>query len=207
MVRILLLAAAASVLAAAAQADTPPARQQRDPFPYFIAPDGQPFRTGPNLPAPVVQWFNQLDADHDGVITREEFMQDSMNFFGFLDVDHDGVISGFENTRYETRVAPEITVGGPPAFADAIDPNAATSSDPNRPAHHTVLPVEGAARFSFINEPQPIRVADRDLNWQVSEAEWRVHAERRFDLLDEDHDGRLTLATLPAWPDPRRQRP
>jgi hypothetical protein len=210
MVRNVVLALAVSALAATAVAQplTPQQRerQMRDPFPLFVAPDGQPFRAGPNLPPPVVQWFNQVDADHDGVITREEFVQDSMNFFAFLDVDHDNVITGFENARYEQRVAPEITVGGPPAFAPAIDPNAARSSDPNRPAHHTVLPVTGAARFSFFNEPQPIRVADMNLDWQVTDGEWRAASERRFRQLTEGHNGRLALDTLPEWPDPRRQR-
>ena len=178
----------------------PSVQPRRDPFPYFIAPSGQPFRAGPNLPPPVEQWFAQADADHDGVITREEFVADSNRFFNFVDADHDGVIDGPENTRYETRIAPEISVGGPSAFGGDLPPSGA---DPDHPTH-TVLQVQGAARFSFINEPQPIRGADTNLDWVVSSAEWIAASERRFDLLDTDHDGRLTLDTLPPWPDPRR---
>jgi hypothetical protein len=199
MYRILLLAAAVAGLAGAASAQP----RGADPFPYFIAPDGQPFRAAAGRPAPVQQWFDQVDADHDGVVTRDEFMANTLNFFAFLDTDQDGAIAGAENTRYETRVAPEITIGGPPAFAQA--PTVGADGRPVR-TRMADRPLDGAARFSFFNEPQPVRVADTNLDWRVSQAEWRVAAERRFRTLDTDNDGRLTLATLPAAPDPRRDR-
>ena len=59
---------------------------------------------------------------------------------------------------------------------------------------------EGAARFSLLNIPQPIRGADTNLDWKVSAEEWAKAAGQRFALLDTDADGKLTLDTLPALP-------
>jgi Ca2+-binding EF-hand superfamily protein len=59
---------------------------------------------------------------------------------------------------------------------------------------------EGAARFSLLNIPQPIRAADSNLDWKVTAEEWAKAADQRFALLDTDGDGKLTLDTLPALP-------
>jgi hypothetical protein len=77
----------------------------------------------------------------------------------------------------------------------------------------------GAARFGLLPIPHPIMAADEDLNRGISIAEWDHAAASRFNLLDEAHNGRLTLAGLTALrmrtfeevrharPDPTRQRP
>ena len=57
-------------------------------------------------------------------------------------------------------------------------------------------PRTGAARFSLLNEPQPVRGGDADLNQRVSSEEWAKAARRRFEMLDTDQDGKLTLETL-----------
>lgn len=64
---------------------------------------------------------------------------------------------------------------------------------------------EGAARFSLLNIPQPIRGADLNLDWKVTTDEWTRAANQRFAVLDTDGDGKLTLDTLP--PLPGRGRP
>jgi hypothetical protein len=77
----------------------------------------------------------------------------------------------------------------------------------------------GAARFGLLPIPHPIMSADEDLNRGISVAEWDHAAASRFNLLDEAHDGRLTLPELQARrmrsfeearhgrPDPTQQRP
>ena len=77
----------------------------------FISPAGEPFRAEPGAPYPVAAWFAGADADHDGALTRDEFVADSLRFFDRLDNDHNGVIDGFEVSAYETQVAPEILQG------------------------------------------------------------------------------------------------
>jgi hypothetical protein len=56
----------------------------------------------------------------------------------------------------------------------------------------------GAARFGLLAIPHPIMSADDDLNRGISIAEWDRAAASRFNMLDEAHDGRLTLAELTA---------
>lgn len=77
----------------------------------FISPAGEPFRAEPGAPYPVAAWFAGADTDHDGALTRDEFVADALRFFDKIDSDHNGVIDGFEVSTYETKVAPEILQG------------------------------------------------------------------------------------------------
>jgi hypothetical protein len=55
---------------------------------------------------------------------------------------------------------------------------------------------EGAARYSLINEPEPISAADTDLDGKVSLAEWMAITDRRFAKLDPLKTGKLTRESL-----------
>jgi hypothetical protein len=55
---------------------------------------------------------------------------------------------------------------------------------------------EGAARYSLINEPEPVTGADENLDGRVSLEEWRHATLRRFTVLDRAKTGRLTLDGL-----------
>jgi hypothetical protein len=59
---------------------------------------------------------------------------------------------------------------------------------------------EGAARFSLLNEPQPLLAADEDVDGKITRAEWAHATARRFAKLDHDHAGRLTLESLRRKP-------
>lgn len=174
--------AAAALLAATpalAQPGPPPGEHMR----LFLSPSGEPFRGQDGL----ADWFAAADTDKDGALTLTEFRDDAMRFFKVLDADGDGQVDGPENSAYETRIAPEITrmdMGGPPGKRPLV-----RKTDKREPR-------VGAARFSLINEAQPVRGADADLNQRVSSEEWAKAARRRFELLDTDQDGKLTLEAL-----------
>jgi hypothetical protein len=55
---------------------------------------------------------------------------------------------------------------------------------------------EGAARYSLLNEPEPIAAADADLDGKVTLAEWMAITDRRFARLDHLKTGRLTKDSL-----------
>jgi hypothetical protein len=198
---LLVLALIAAASSAQAQAQRRAIREQL----FFISPSGEPFRVGvQDGPSPIEQWFNRADANHDGAIDHAEFVADATGFFARLDTDHDGAISMFENSFYERRVAPEITVGGPAPFGQSLPP-----PDPNtgRRPRNMRLPLDGAARFTFLNEPQQIRMCDRNpYDQRVTAAEWATCTENRFNALNTGHDGRLTLAGLPTLPNERTRR-
>jgi hypothetical protein len=54
----------------------------------------------------------------------------------------------------------------------------------------------GAARYSLLNEPEPISAADADLDGKVTLAEWMAITDRRFAKLDHTKIGKLTRDSL-----------
>lgn len=158
----------------------------------FISPSGQPFRAAMDQPYPVAAWFAAADADHDGKLTRAEFRADADAWFGKLDRDHDGQISMPEVTVWENETVPEMTRTTLGGFGDGRAGPLSRNKVDTR--------AQGAAAYSLVNEPHPIRGADADFSMNVSKAEWRAAADRRFDLLDVAKLGYLTLETLPRTP-------
>ena len=57
---------------------------------------------------------------------------------------------------------------------------------------------QGAARYALLNMPEPVAAADADLNRAVSLPEFREAALYRFQILDKQHSGKLTLQQLEA---------
>ena len=151
----------------------------------FISPMGEPFRSAGGDAYPVGEWFSRTDADKDGALSSDEFVNDARAFFAVLDANKDGLIDGFEDGDYETRIAPELAAGGLAAGA---------RSDRRR---RDKLEPAGAARFGLLPEPQPLRAADADINFKVTAAEWDQAASRRFAKLDKNADGRLVRDELP----------
>jgi Ca2+-binding EF-hand superfamily protein len=155
----------------------------------FISPAGQPFRAPAGQPYPVAAWFAAADGDHDGRLTRDEFRADADLWFKALDVNGDGRIDMPEVTRWEEVLVPEITRSGQ-----------GMSGGGARARNTLDTRLQGAAAYSLINEPHPIRGADADFSFSVSPAEWRAATDRRFVLLDPDGDGAVLLAELRPTP-------
>lgn len=160
----------------------------------FISPAGEPFRAPGDQPYPVGKWFAQADANQDGRLTRDEFRADADSWFKALDADGDGQVSMPEVTRWEEQLVPEITRSG-------LGMRGAPERRSGASARNTVdTRMQGAAAYSLINEPHPIRGADSDFSYGVSRAEWRAASDRRFALLDVDGDGAILLTDLKATP-------
>lgn len=162
----------------------------------FISPSGEPFRGASGL----ADWFALADRDGDTLLTLAEFRLDAENHFRRLDRDGDGRIDGFENQAYERDVVPEITRLRLPGEAASAAADGSAPERPRRAWFGRAAPSErqGAARYGLLNIPQPVRNADTDLSGRVTWAEWGQAAERRFQTLDADGDGVLTLAALEA---------
>jgi len=131
---------------------------------------GEPFFATGGVDALQV-WFDQADANHDGILTSQEMQTDAERFFDRLDTNHDGEIDPDEITHYEENIAPNVRTG-------------------------------------LLNLPEPVIAADTNFNRGVSLEEFRKAAALRFQALDLDHQGRLTLSELesitPAAP-PRQK--
>jgi hypothetical protein len=168
----------------------------------FFSPSGQPFRAQPGDPYPVAAWIAQADTDHDGKISYDEFMADSKQFFVKLDVNHDGYISSPENTAYENKVAPEILridprIDQPPRY-HVNDDDIVTDNDPR--LRNYVKTIQGASQYSVLDEPQPVRAADKNYDFRISGDEWTNATAARFKTLDRNDDGFLTANELPWTP-------
>ena len=177
------LAGLGLVLAAAGPLQADPSPRPDDAL--FISPFGEPFRSATGL----ADWFAGADADRDGALTPKEFAADGLRFLGRLDADRDGRVDGFENTTYENEVAPEIL----PQSA-AFRPGQGEGGAPAPRGRG----LDGASSFGLLDEPQPVRGADRNYDGKVTADEQARAAARRFAALDEAQAGQLTLPVLEA---------
>src|SRR2546423_554482 len=203
-------------LAAAARAAEPPPVTNRQPIVVtgrggvpFISPRGEPIRARTPNEDTLARWFNQVDRNHDGVLTPDEMVVDADRYFTeVLDANHDGQIDPDELVRYEWTVAPEIQVNS--RLRRARAPGEAPPKEESQPSddehggqrRHGIPPIDyaphGAARYALLNMPEPVAAADADFNRAISLQEFKQAALDRFQLLDKRHEGRLTLQELEA---------
>lgn len=179
----------------------------------FISPMGEPFRSKPGDTPPEDIWFERADADHDGKITRAEFMADAGRFFRALDLNHNAEIGPEEIEHYEEYMAPEVRTGGfdlpvpggghhsgsrhGGVRRGANDDEGRPSSDGPSPPQRYDATNEGAARYSYLDLPEPVAAADINFDRAISPREFVEAAHQRFDALDANHDGILTRDELP----------
>jgi len=184
----------------------------------FISPAGEPFLALINKPYPIVNWFNQADANHDGKLDAAEFRADAERFFAVLDRNKDGFLDSREISIYEHYYVPEILpqqgadaggllvrvvmqygIPGQPGIGGAtvqpIDPNGGPTEQPTQ--RQRLDSQQGAVQFSLFAAPEPILSADRNLDGKVSLKEFQAQSDRHFAALDTKMRGYLTLDDLP----------
>jgi hypothetical protein len=199
MRRSLLLLGGALLLAGEAAAQSIQSPQAAGFTQLFVSPCGEPYRGKAADPYPVVLWFKQTDANHDGAVDKAEFRADHAGFFDALDADANGLIDGPEVTFYESRVVPDVF--HPELFGMTIGPilaQYAPQGTIKNPTRRQAREYQGAAAYGLLAEPEPVRAADTDLNGRVTKQEFMEAADRRFARLDKNGDGKLDMAELPA---------
>jgi hypothetical protein len=82
-------------------------------------------------------------------------------------------------------------IGGPPVTTgnDEPPPSHPDTSDPNR--------LVGAAPYNLLGEPEPVAASDLSFSGKITQADFKTRASQRFDVLDTDQRGYLTLNSLP----------
>lgn len=201
----------------------------------FISPMGEPYRARTKDDDTLADWFYRADRNRDGAISADEMQADAERFFQTLDTDHNGEIDPDELANYEYEIAPDIQVNsrterkpGEPApivRADIDNPDLddpPTRADIKREQRRRQRDgadalgfngaLQGGARYSLLNIPEPVAAADTDFNRVITFQEFRDAAAARFALLDSSHLGRLTLLQLESLPhaptfDKRRPKP
>lgn len=174
----------------------------------FIAPMGELFRPDGDDDMPVKRWFDQADRDRDGRLTIGEMMLDADRWFARLDRNADGELlpdevhayedSATEIRLYQARREPEL-------LGDGKRNGGERRPKPKKPAR--LRPGEsgydgamGAGRYGFLNIPNPVAAADRDINRAIDLNEFRAAAAARFRDLDPHQTKALTLAGLGLTP-------
>jgi hypothetical protein len=177
--------------AAPTPAPPPPAASQAEDGSHgarlFISPMGEPFRADHD---PQDIWFDRADTNHDGALSHDEFSKDAARWFATLDRRHDGEIDPDDIEYYESVLAPEIRV-------DAYEGATAGGGDADgssRPATRLRI---GAAHYGYLDYPEPVMVADTNFNRGVDPREFQRAADKRFDVLDLNHDGKIDRGELP----------
>ena len=190
------------------------------PWAPFISPMGEPFRAHNASEDTLAMWFARADANHDGFLTAAEMDSDAERFFTKLDSDHDGEIDPDELAQYEYEVAPEIQVmsrtrrapGQPAPAVSKPDLDRLNADDDGGRKQRRARAeqdfaslglggaLQGAARYSLLNIPEPVAAADTDFDRSITLQEFRAAALARFQLLDTARQGRLSLAQLEAIP-------
>lgn len=171
----------------------------------YLSVMGEPFRTA-NGGDPFDLWWELADKDSDGTISRLEFLSDAEAFFSNLDANDDKVIDADEMAEYE-RLAPGRTraAGGgaqevsssrpkPKSSTPVEEGQVAIVSSGNVPSATRIHP--GGGRINFSEVPQPVAMADLNLDRRVTLDEFIKTANRRFSNYDVDQDGRLTRKEL-----------
>ena len=196
-----------TVILCAAAPDTRPINVVAHAWAPFISPMGEPFRARTATDDTLARWFNQADRNHDGQITPDEMKADADHFFALLDADNDGEIGPDELVNYEWELAPDIQLNTrlkrqPGEAAPAKAPEESENPEGRRPRRGRGEPdwlsggLQGAARYGLLNMPEPVAAADADFNRSITRSEFEAAALERFQLLDKDHRGALTLAAL-----------
>ena len=189
-------------LAAAASAEPEPLVVIGSGWAPFISPMGEPFRSRSAGDDTLSRWFTQADGNADGRLVEAEMEADALRFFAMLDSDGNRQILPDELVAYEWQTAPEIQVN-----SRWRDPRGEGRSIKGRDPRSSYDPrgLQGAARYSLLNIPQPVASADTDFNRAVTAGEFQAAAAQRFQLLDKNGDQALDLAELRAQLPPTRR--
>lgn len=136
----------------------------------IYTPNGEPLLGGPlgrpSCEQAIGAWFDRIDSNHDGHVTKDEFLADARRQFDVMDLDHDGTITPAELDKYR---APYI----------ALPPPSTNGRAPRQRAQ------------SYSSGPDPVMAADTRLRFVVTQQDFLMHAEREFVRLDRNRNGTL----------------
>jgi len=171
------------------------AQDRRPLSDLFISPMGEPFRsTDPASPA-IDLWFAAADADHDGKLSRAEFLAEAATFYARLDANHDGYATSIESNAIWQAESPEVFE---PWFVQP--PPVTDDSGSTRPNRHVPDPaLAGAARYALLPEREPVITCDANFDRRVTAEEFQACADRRFSQLDLNNDGFFAQDEV-RWP-------
>jgi len=202
------LGALALGAATTADAQQPPERAAMRQPSLFISPMGESFRANATGARGVDLWFTEADTNYDTRISRDEFIANANAFFAQVDASQDGYLTSVKDTAYWQRTAPELVngyAGGEPIGNTLAPPDprhrddgthqVIQGNDINIAGPHRGQPAErpvGAQAYGLLGDAEPIMSCDSNFDRRITLAEFDACADRRFAMLDLNHDGFIT---------------
>jgi hypothetical protein len=173
----------------------------------FISPMGEAFRANASGARGVDLWFTEADTNYDMRISHDEFIANANAFLTHADANQDGALTSVEDTAYWQRAAPEVVNG--PAGGEPIANTIAPPEQHQRNDSYTVSNSfdvnirgarrgrsqerpEGAQAYGLLGDIEPVMSCDSNFDRRVTQTEFDACADRRFAMLDLNHDGYVT---------------
>jgi hypothetical protein len=169
----------------------------------IFSPNGEPLNGGSlgtrDCAEAMSTWFDRIDTDHDGRIERGEFLDDARRQFAAMDLNKDGTITPAELEAYREPYRLHKAVRKELADLQERGPEPDQSESGRRSGRHRGIPAETRPRESrdtSADIPDPVMIADVNLDNKVTMAEFLAYAEGNFADMNRAHDGHLTRAEL-----------
>lgn len=161
----------------------------------IYSPNGEVLSGGPlghpSCEAAMSNWFERVDADHDGSIDLNEFLVDTRRQFAVMDRDKDGYITPDELADYR---APYLYPEARSSAAEAApSPEGAEEKRGRRSGEGSNFAAKRGRGDDANDQPDPVMSADVKLRNRVSLADFIAYARQEFAALDLKHDGHLSL--------------
>lgn len=160
-------------------------KHEHGPAQIIYSPMGDPLNGGPlghpTCDAAMKNWFTRADANHDNVVTLDEFTADAKTQFQRMDVDKNGYLVSEELERFRM------------AYRDA------TANDKPEAEEHRGRKRggdEGGHGGNTSSVIDPVMSADANLDFKVSLDEFVSYEQKSFKTMNAANDGKLTLAEV-----------
>ncbi len=145
------------------------------PTSILYSPNGEPLNGGtlgkPTCQEAMGRWFDRVDSNHDGVVSRDEFLSDARTQFKRMDIDGTGILVPEELDRFR------LPFRQPP------------------PPHKKANATESADRGPRSDtQPDPVMSADIRMTSEVGLDDFLKQAATKFTRLDTNHRGSLDRA-------------
>ena len=162
----------------------------------LYSPNGEPLNGGP-LGRPTCQealsgWFDEVDLNHDGVISRAEFMADARTQLNHMDIDQNGYLVSEELERYRLPYRQQEPVRAVAASDQSSDAGQAGGSRRHGRGLGGGYSSGGSGLPGATDEADPVMSADTNNDFRVTPAEFMAQAAVKFAALGQAHAGRLT---------------
>lgn len=175
-----------------------------------FSPNAEPLSGGPlghpKCEEALAGWFERTDANHDGVIDRDEFMSDARRQFERMDIHHAGYVTALDLSEfrapYEAPIGDEGTPPGnglgPSGSGGRRGPGGDIEAGGGRGNQQRNSSVDTRA--------DPVMSADKTLSFKVTLADFLAQANDIFATLDRNHDGRVVKDAVIAGCKPEAQK-